>query len=155
DHPDSVPVKFILAQAYRLNSQPEEAEKLYLAVVQADSGRTNLSRLSLNHLAELLEARKEPLTALNCLAASLALDRVNPATLGQAIPLLKKHKFAAEAERLEKLAPAPPEVSTDLPKLPKAGALTKLTSAEVYRKAVVSVVLVKTGKGSGSGVCIG
>jgi S1-C subfamily serine protease/Tfp pilus assembly protein PilF len=155
NNPDSVPLQFVLAQAYRLGNQPEEAEKLYLAVVRADAGRTTLSCLSLNFLAALLDARGESLTALNCLATSLSLDRANPQTLGLSISLLKKHKFEPEAQKLAKLVTIVRPLVTDLPKLPKPGASKKLAASEIYGKAVVSVVLIKTRSGSGSGVCVG
>lgn len=155
--PDSVPLQFHLAELLRQGSQGEEAEKLYLAVVQADQGRTELSCMALNRLAALLGDRDQGLGALHCLTASLSLDRANPDTLALALALLKKHKFDAEAERFAKLAeglPAP--TSGGLPVLAKPPAdLKKHTSAELFKKAVWSVVFIDTPRGTGSGVCVG
>lgn len=155
DHPDSVPVRFHLAEAQRLSDQMEEAEKNYTAVVQADAGRSDLSWRALNGLAAMLAEKDKELPALHCLAASLYLDKVNPQTIGQAAPLLKKNKFDAEADKFAKLSAGAPTPSAELPQLPKPGEAKKLTAAEVYQKAVGSVVLIKTDKGSGSGVCVG
>ena len=155
-HPNAVPVRFFLAEALRLNNQPELAEEHYLAVIRADAGRTGLSCTALNALAATLAEKDRAMGALHCLAASLHLDRANPQTLAQAVSLLKKHKFDAEADRFAKLASAVGgSVNTDLPALPRPGKTDKLDSADLYRKAVWSVVFIKTGKGTGSGVCVG
>jgi S1-C subfamily serine protease/Tfp pilus assembly protein PilF len=155
-NPQSVLLQFFLAEALQRGDQPQEAEKLYVAVVRSDAGRTELSCRALNSLASLLTAKSQDLPALHCLSASLALDKANPQTLALALPLLKKHHFEAEADQFAKLASSlPAAVSVDLPPLPKPGQSTKYSAAELYRKAVWSVVLIKTGKGSGSGVCVG
>src|SRR5262249_53048901 len=74
----------------------------------------------------------------------------------QAVPLLKKNEFVAEAATFAKLAASlSGGATTELPALPKPGKGEKLSAAEVYQKAAWSVVLVKTAKGSGSGVCVG
>jgi S1-C subfamily serine protease len=159
-YPDSVPLKFFLAEALRLGDQPQEAEKYYLEAVQGDAGRTEVSLVSLNRLASLLAARNQPLSALDCLAASLALDRANPGTLALAIELLKKNKFEAEARQLTKLAEDLPaeagNPAAELPRLTKPAASSKKFKAtEIYNMAVPSVVLITTPKASGSGVCVG
>jgi S1-C subfamily serine protease len=156
--PGSVPLQFYLAEAQRLNNLPEDAEPNYLAVVRADQGRTGLSTLALNNLATLKAAGDQGMTALHCLVASLALDRANPRTAEQLAALLRKNKFDAEAERVSKLATAAggPAVSRgELPRLPKPDAGKTMSAAEVYRQAVPSVVLIKSGGGTGSGVCVG
>jgi S1-C subfamily serine protease/Tfp pilus assembly protein PilF len=154
--PDAVPVRFFLAEAQRLNNQADKAEENYLAVVKADCGRTDISWLSLNGLATIEAAKNKDLIALHCLAASLYLDRANPATLRAMQPILKKNKFDKEAEQVAKLLTGLSSVaSTDLPNLPKPDEGKKLTAKEIYQKAVWSVVLIKTSKGSGSGVCVG
>jgi S1-C subfamily serine protease/Tfp pilus assembly protein PilF len=159
-YPDSPPLKFFLAEALRLGDQAKESEEFYLAALQGDAGRTELSRVSLNRLAALLAARDQALSALDCLAASLSLDKANPATLAQTIELLKKNKFDAEVKVLTRLAEGLP-VSTgspagELPKLAKPGSESKkYTAAEIYKLAVPSVVLIKTERASGSGVCVG
>jgi S1-C subfamily serine protease/Tfp pilus assembly protein PilF len=154
--PESVPVRFFLAEVLRRGNQTEEAEKLYLAVVRADEGRTELSCLALNHLAAALAARDEGLSAIHCLAASLYLDRANPQTLDLLGPLLKAQRFDAEAAQLARLAAGiPAAASVGLPRLPPPQGSSKYSSEEIYRKAVWSVVLVKSGGSSGSGVCVG
>jgi S1-C subfamily serine protease/Tfp pilus assembly protein PilF len=158
-HADSVPLKYFMAEALNRGNQTEEAEKLYLEVIRGDSGRTELSCLALNALAVLL-AKEKPLSALDCLAASLTLDRGNADTLAQALTLLKQQKLDKEAEHLAKLAAglaADPAIrSVELPKLAKPDATGKQhNAADIYKKAVPSVVLIETEKGSGSGVCVG
>jgi S1-C subfamily serine protease len=156
-NPDSVPIKFFLAELLRQGNQGEEAEKLYLAVVQADQGRTELSCVALNRLAALLADRDQGPGALHCLAASLLLDRANPDTLALAVVLLKKHHFSAEAERFAKLSEGlPGAAATGLPTLAKPPAdRKKHTPAELFKKAVWSVVFIETPGGTGSGVCVG
>ncbi len=155
-HPDSPPLQFFLAEAQRLQDQPDKAEANFLAVVKADAGRTDLSWRSLNQLAAIQLAQKEEAKALNCLAASLFLDKANPQTLRKLLPLLRKEKFDKEAEQLAKLASTLPAAgSTELPALAVPAEGKKLSSKEIYQKAVWSVVLIKTSKGSGSGVCVG
>jgi hypothetical protein len=70
-----------------------------------------LSILALNSLAKSLASNDKDLPALHCLAASLYLDRVNPQTLAQMLPLLMKHKFDTESEALAKLADTLPRSS--------------------------------------------
>jgi S1-C subfamily serine protease len=151
-----VPGQFFLAEAMKQNDQAEEAEQGYLAVVHADAGRTELSCLALNRLAGLAAAKGRDLAALNCLAASLALDAANPHTLASAVPLLRKQHFDGVADQLTKLtAAAAAATRVRLPELPKPADSKTYVPAELYRKAVWSVVLIKCGKGSGSGVCVG
>jgi S1-C subfamily serine protease/Tfp pilus assembly protein PilF len=154
--PECAPAHFFMAEALRLQERNDDAEKAYLATVHADAGRTELSGVSLNRLAGILAAQDKELAALYCLASSLQLDRANPGTLTQTAALLKKAKFDAEAELVGKLTQGlPGTVARDLPKLPKPeGEPKKHTPAELYRKAVWSVVLIETAKGSGSGVCV-
>jgi S1-C subfamily serine protease/Tfp pilus assembly protein PilF len=157
-HPDAVPLKFVLAEALRRGGQPKKAEKLYLEVVRGDAGRTELSGYALNGLFLLLR-QEQPLAALDCLAASLALDRGNPNTLAAAIALLKKQKYDTEADVLGKLVQALPTLADGavaLPKLAKpVGDGKKHSAEEVYKKAAPSVVLIKLRHSSGSGVCVG
>jgi S1-C subfamily serine protease/Tfp pilus assembly protein PilF len=156
--PTSVPAQFFLAEAQRLNDQAEDAEPNYVAVVRADQGRTELSLLALNHLAAMKAAKDQGMTALHCLVTALALDKARPQTVGQLKELLKKNKFDEEAEKVAKLPTAAggPVVSrAELPKLPKPGEGKKMSAADIYQKAITSVVLIKTGSGTGSGVCVG
>jgi S1-C subfamily serine protease len=156
-HKGSVPLTFFLAEALRGGEQPEEAEKLYQAVIQGDRGRTSLSILAFNELAGLLAGRGQELAALRCLACSLYLDRANPRTQALAQPLLKKNKFEAEATQLARAsAEAPPSIGgEELPRLPKVPApAKKFTAAELYKKAAHSVVMVQAGSSGGSGVCV-
>lgn len=151
----SVPLKFYLAEGLHLSNQSDDAESLLVEVVRADAGRTNLSCLALNRLAAILGGRDDSLPALHCLAQSLHLDRANPQTIAQAAPLLKKHNFKTEADRLAQFASGSTPVSlADLPKLAAPPPAKKVTSGELYQKAAWSVVLIKTSTGSGSGFCI-
>jgi S1-C subfamily serine protease/Tfp pilus assembly protein PilF len=154
--PDSVVLHLWLARALKNGGQDEEAEKAYLFAIRNDAGRTDVSCAALNELAALLSGRKDELAALHCLAHSLYLDRVNPTTLTLARPLMEKHRLETLAGRFARLAE-----DTDLPRgepvpaLPLPGeAGPKKTSAELYKLAVPSVVLVQAGPSRGSGVCI-
>ncbi len=152
----SVPLKFYLAEALRQGNQSAEAEKLLVEVVRLDAGRTNLSCLALNNLATVVGERDDSLPALHCLAHSLYLDCANPQTISRAAPLLKKHKFYNEAEKIAKLASgSAPMVFAGFPKLPAPATVKKLSASEIYQKAAWSIVLIKTNNGSGSGFCVG
>ena len=155
-HENSVPVKYYLAQALRLNDQPNDVENLLVNVVRADAGRTNLSWLALNSLATFYGNKENGAPAMHCLTQSLFLDRANPQTIAQLVPILKKEKLTAEAEQIAKLAVGTVLIGrSDLPKLADPGELKKITSSEIYQKAIWSVVTIKTPDGSGSGVCVG
>lgn len=155
-YPDSVLLHYWLGGALTRAGQGEEAEEALLKALRGDAGRTEISPQALNELASLLVARKEEMMALHCLAASLYLDRANPRTLALARPLLNKHKFDDLAKRFTALAEEGPGAGADaLPPLPAPGeAGAKRSSAELYKLAVPSVVLVQAGEGSGSGVCV-
>jgi S1-C subfamily serine protease/Tfp pilus assembly protein PilF len=152
----SVPAKFYLAEALRLNDQLNDVEKILIDVIRADAGRTNLSCLALNALASHYGDKENSSPALYCLTQSLYLDRANPQTIAQLVPILKKQNFTAEAEKIAKLSSGSVIVGrADLPKLPVSAELKKISSAEIYQKATWSVVTIKTPTGSGSGVCVG
>ncbi len=158
-YPQCAPLKFMLAEAMRQGNQPDEAQRFYLEAIREDAGRTELSCLALNQLASLLASQEKGISALHCLATSLRVDRANPQTLKIAQQLLKKHNLVKEAEQLTMLMadlPAiPSERPATLPHLAKPTGLKKPTAAELYRTSVASVVLVRAGDTSGSGVCIG
>ena len=139
-----------------LADQPADVEKLLVEVVRTDAGRTSLSRLALNSLATHFGDKDNRAPALHCLMQSLYLDRSNPQTIAQAVPILKKQKFTDEADKIAKLSSGSAVFTrSDLPKLPVPSDSKKLGSAEIYQKATWSVVTIKTPGGSGSGVCIG
>jgi S1-C subfamily serine protease len=158
-YPDCAPLKYFLAEALRQGSRADEAQSAYLDVVHGDAGRTELSCRALDQLAELLSAQGKDLTALHCITASLSLDRANPQTLAMAQRLLKKCNFTSEAEQVAKVLADLPHAAferpAELPRLAKATEKTKRTGAELYRTSVASVVRIKCGDSSGSGVCIG
>jgi S1-C subfamily serine protease/tetratricopeptide (TPR) repeat protein len=158
-YPQCAPLKYTLAEAMRQGDQPDEAQRFYLEAIREDAGRTELSCLALNHLASLLASQEKGLSALHCLATSLRVDRANPQTLKLAQGLLKKHNLVKEAEQLTKFMADLPNVPSNrpanLPHLDKPAVLKKPTAALLYRTSVASVVLVRAGESSGSGVCIG
>jgi tetratricopeptide (TPR) repeat protein len=156
-HPDSVPLKFLLAETLRQANQPDDLDKLYTEIVREDAGKTDLTCSALNHLAQLSPKKDGDLAPLYCLALSLYADKASPQTLALAIPLLKNGKFEAEAERWGKLnAGQLTTTASGLPRLAKAEKDgKKSTTTELYKKAVWSVVFVETDKGTGSGVCVG
>ena len=154
----SVPLQYFLAEALWQSGQADAAEKLFADVIRADAGRTNLSVQSLNSVAAMLGDRDDGLPALQCLLDSLHLDRSNPQTISQAVPIMKKHKFTAEADKIASLSSGT-VVAVRKPTLPKLAVPPiggkKMSPADIYQKAIRSVVLIKTDRGSGSGVCVG
>lgn len=157
---DSIPAKFYLAEAYRRLKRFDEAEALFLAVVKADAGRTELTPRALTGLAAGLADAKKNLAALRCLAAALMVDRADPAVVGPAVELMKKEKMDAEAAAFRVVESDPAggaaAPASGLPKLPPApaAAAKRMTAAEVFRAVAASVVTIETGSGGGSGVCI-
>jgi tetratricopeptide (TPR) repeat protein len=159
-YPECAPLKFVLGEALQHGNQPDAAEKSYLDAIHSDAGRTDLSRIALNQLATLLASQDKDLSALHCLITSLGFDRGHPQTFSQTIRLLRKNKFDKEADQVAQMASGlpslPTSTHTELPRLPKPPSDSKrLTAAELYRKAVASVVLIRAGDKSGSGVCVG
>jgi S1-C subfamily serine protease len=158
-YPDCAPLKYFLAEALRQGNQPDKAQTSYLDAVHTDAGRTALSCQSLNQLASLLRAQGKDFSALHALTISLSLDRANPETLAIAHDLLEKHNLVAAAEELSKLIAdlphAPADRPAELPRLVKPTSSTKPSPATLYRTSVASVVLLRAGDKSGSGVCVG
>jgi len=154
-YPGFVPAKFALAEGLRSTGQTAEARPLLEECIRADAGHTNLSCAALNSLAELYAGEKQDWTALYCLAVSLQLDRANPDTAGRAMPLLKANRLDAEAAKLTAILTTSGNASTRLPVLvlaPKDA--KKLSSDQLFEKACPSIVLIKAGRGSGTGFCV-
>jgi S1-C subfamily serine protease len=158
-YPDCAPLMYFLAEALRQGNQPEKAQTSYLDAIHADAGRTRLSCEALKQLASLLAAANKDFAALHCLTSSLALDRNDPQTLAALQGLLKKQNLIKEAELVSQALADIPRLMADrptgLPRLPKATPSQKPPTAELYRTAVASVVLVQSEGRSGSGFCIG
>ncbi len=155
-NPNSTPVKFSMAQALAGTGQRTEAGTLLLQVVRTDAGRTILTCLALSDLGGILLQQNKEMAAIYCLAASAWTDKANPKTIERLAALLQKNGFKTEAARFSAGQPSVAVSSGTLGKLPApSGRSRKLTATLIHSKSVQSVVLIKVGRGTGTGVCIG
>jgi hypothetical protein len=102
--PESVPLRFLLAEALRAAEQGEEAQGLYVEVVRGDAGRSDLSGRALLGLASLLAGRDEDMAAPHCLALALYACRAEPAVFDAATPLLQKQHLETQAKAFARAA---------------------------------------------------
>jgi S1-C subfamily serine protease len=154
-----VPARFFLAQALKESGQTDAARDGFLQVVHDDCGRTELSMVSLNELAAISAAAGKDLAAVDCLAWSLMIDRAHGRTLQVLGPLLEKLKWANESRRLAALTTAAggsaAVANGKLPVLPAPPAARALSADQIYKASAPSVVLIRAGQSSGTGVCVG
>ncbi|MEI8195565.1 MAG: trypsin-like peptidase domain-containing protein, partial [Phycisphaerae bacterium] len=160
ESPNSVPVQHFLGIGLHRSGQVEEARKLYLNVIHADAGQTELTLWSLDALHDLCVKEEKPLAGLHCLASGLELDLANPKMLGPAVELLRKQGgFDAQVQELEKFAAGldlPLQALNRLEPLPDPPAnAAELKSEEIFAHSSGAVVLIQTGDGMGSGACVG
>lgn len=154
--PSSVPLHYQLARYLKQSGQNGEAQPLFEDVVRADSGRTELTTLSLKGLADIATAQEDEMKAIFCLAVSLTVDQANPATLRTIVPLLKKHGFAQDSTALADLMEGMPSVDRGLPQLPvPPSEARKLPATVLYQLAAPAVVLIRAGEARGSGMVVG
>ncbi|WP_439625022.1 trypsin-like peptidase domain-containing protein [Gemmata sp.] len=160
--PNFPPLLFFKAEVQSLRDLKEEAEQGFQSAARLDAGQTDVTLLALEGLARFYAAGGSDLKAAYCWAAALEVDRVDPKTVRKLLEALKKAKLDAEAERVSKLETAGgPDAATPaavrgLPPLPAPPAdPAKLAGEDLYALAAPSVVVVKSGDGSGSGVCVG
>jgi tetratricopeptide (TPR) repeat protein len=160
--PKHTPTAYYLATALHKGGQLQASEPYYLQAIRSDAGRSELTTLSLDALHDVFVRTDRPLGAIYCLAEALSLDCANPRILGHILPLLTKNGFKTEAKALSAkgssggASPVPPITGRTLPKLPyRKSNMKKRPPTEIYRTTVPSVVLIKVGKGTGTGFCIG
>lgn len=157
--PGLPPVQFFLAELQARKEMPE-AEAGFVQAIRGDAGQTDISLLALEGLSLQHAAAGRDLAVAYCWAAALECDTANPRTIQKLTEALTKAKLPAEAEKVRGLASATgtsaaPGSVRDLPALPPPGNPRKLSGEDLYARAAPSVVLLKTGEGSGSGVCVG
>ncbi len=149
----SLPAQYYLTEALRRSGQLQDATP-FLQIIHEDAGKTDLSCLALNGLANVYLANHQDQQALACLAGSLLVDRLNPDTHKLLVPVMERLRMT------DLIAPLNPAktvlVSSKLPVLPlPSRKTTPYQPAELYAQTVASVVLIKTDAGSGSGFCVG
>jgi S1-C subfamily serine protease len=153
--PNFAPLRLFLGEAYRANGQFENARDAYLAAVHSDAGRSDLSKRALLGLAVLLAGHNQEMAAVHCLATALSADRDDPQVVELIQPLLKSLGFPEELGRLKNTGPSTNAADASIRPLPLPTSAKILTGPQVFQQAVSSVVLIKCGPSSGTGICIG
>jgi hypothetical protein len=150
-------LSYYLAHTLKESGQSSGAKTLYLNAIRVDAGQSEITTRSLMELADLVREGDQDVSAADCYSNVLILDRNNADAARRLIPLLEKLDFQDQAKKLAEIASgsapetAPPRIG-ELP-LPR-GLTQKMTPAAVFRRAARSVVLIRCGDTSGSGVCI-
>lgn len=156
EHPDVLPLRIVLGRALAKAGLYDEAVAQALQVVQTDAGRTDLTKAGLRNLADGLLPKGKKLEAIWCLAWALQLDRADPRTISQALPLLSENGMEVQAEALRKVSPSDQITDTRLSALPDPPETAKpIPAAELYESVVPSIVLITRGRSSGTGFCVG
>jgi S1-C subfamily serine protease len=152
-HPKSLPGQLSLAETLIYVGEGEDAAKLFWPVIRSDAGRTDLSIRALLGLAKFFEDSKRPAQRIYCLSAAAPIRNELSA-------LLSAHKLSKLPAQLDTLDESIGSTTgggsvSDAPTvkfLKETG--EKLDSADLYERAVESVVLIDSGDGTGSGVCV-
>ncbi|HYF49734.1 MAG TPA: trypsin-like peptidase domain-containing protein, partial [Planctomycetota bacterium] len=163
DHPVGT---HLLGMAYYATKQLPEAEAAQIKAVKLDQGKTNVSIEALRMLAHLKLREKKHVDAAYCYSYVLMLDKANPQWLKEGRPFFERAELLAAATPVldSNLAlPAQPAGEGDdagatgaaLPTLEASKEQKALKAQDIYKNAANSVVLIKAGDSSGSGVCVG
>jgi S1-C subfamily serine protease len=151
-------VLLTLGIGYYATGQWEKAQASQLEAIHLDAGRTTVSIEALRNLARIYDRNKQPLSAAQCFAAVLLLDKMNPGYAREAAQFFEGAGLHEDAKALldasSSMAAPAGGASRGLPKLSAPVAGAPMDSVQLFASAVPSVVLVKTDSGSGSGVCI-
>jgi len=156
EHPEHLALQYFLADAEAAVEKLDPAKAAYVRIVQSDAGRTSLTGLALRGLANIFTRERRAMSATYCLAWCLWLDKDDPSVLSPLAGLLRNAKLEALADRVQALQKSLPPSPGALPPLPAPPPNSPaLPATRLYSATVPSVVLVRRGEASGSGVCVG
>jgi S1-C subfamily serine protease len=111
--------------------------------------------MALTDLGVVWLRRKNSLAAIYCLATAAWIDKANPNTMKLLLPLLGDNGFKSEARQLSS-GGSVTTANKALGKLPlPSGRGRKISARSIHIKCVQSVVLIKVGNATGTGVCVG
>lgn len=161
--PGHLPAVAVLGRLQLIVGKTTEAVKTLTTVVRKDAGLTSLSSDALCNLGRAYEKLGQDAEALDTLAAGLSLDCGHQPTLDAIKPLLRRHKISAPVIPNSKEDAADSGAAFTNKTATTGGKLhlptdrrskTALAVRELFEQTAGSVVLIKTGTGSGSGICI-
>ena len=153
---------FLLGTAYFVAGDFAKAEKELLAAIRLDQGRTNITVNALRGLRQIRQNSGDHEAAAYCCAHVLQLDLATPRYLDEAKAAFDKVKIGPPGDKLiqrgrQIALPAEPGRPAHGGKLPRLPVIQEgpIESAEkLFAKAAPSVVMIRAGTSTGSGVCI-
>lgn len=155
EHPDSLPLRYELADALRRSNQFDPAIAPLMEVIHGDAGRTDLSIAALVALADIRASRSDTAGAVHALATALRADLYSAVPRSALRAVLEKAGWD-EAGLLDEdvgtVAKAP--VVVEWRPLDPPAEVTVYDAAGIYQHAAASIVRVETEEGTGSGFCI-
>jgi S1-C subfamily serine protease/tetratricopeptide (TPR) repeat protein len=164
DRPDYLPAMAALGRLQRMTGKLNAAITNLTVVVTKDAGLTALTSDALCNLGvAYLDLGREP-EAIASLTTGMSLDCGHVSTLDAIKPLLQKYKIALPPETAVAIeisattagrsmpAGKKGRLKLDLLPSPKTGGT--LTVQDIFNLAASRVVVLQTGAGVGSGVCI-
>ena len=158
EHKEHPGVDLLLGLTYFVMEQWDSATQSLLTAIQRDQARTNITLESLRCLGQLQKRQTKSLAAAYCYAHVMRLDLAQPQWKSEAEEVFKQAGLEKSFERLSKAATVNVgtvnPVKVELPPLAEPSAKTKLTAESLFKQCAASVVMIKTERGSGSGVCV-
>ena len=154
-HSGFPPLHLLMGDALRDGGQNDPARDEYFQAVHDDAGRTDVSVRALASLGQLFFDANKNAAAVDCLAAALRLDAADPGALRLIQPPLKALAFTDELNRLQEIGSKAAPTPAALRPLPPPPELKPVIQSELFEKAVTSTVLIRCGRASGTGLCVG
>jgi len=155
-------IAFLLGMAYYFAEQLDKSENELLAAIHLDQGRTNITLNSLRGLRRIRERNSDYEAAAYCSAHVLQLDLATPRYLDEAEACFDQAKIGEGGQRLIQrgrqmaLTAKPGRLAPFdiLPQLPVVEEDQVYSAEQIFAKAAPSVVMIRTGTSTGSGVCV-
>jgi tetratricopeptide (TPR) repeat protein len=161
--PDHPVANHLLGIGYYATQQLSEAETAQIKAIHLDQGKTNVTIEALRMLAHLKLRQKSHPEAAYCYSYVYMLDKANPQWLTEGRPFFERADLLDLAKPVLEGGLAlsnggANDASTGesgLPHLEAAKGLKAVRPQDLYKNATNSVVLIKAGEDSGSGICVG
>ncbi len=154
-HPEELAGWYAAAEALRANGDGDAADNLFREIVRRDGGRTDLSILALQAIAERYLAEKKPLSALACLALAFDLDRYDAHTRALLLPLLASVNLPDYVAAVRRDLPLPRSERVRAAPVEGPATAAPLTAKTALLAAAPSLALVQGGDRLVLGVCLG
>ncbi len=158
-NPKNPLAKQLLGIGYYKTRQLDKVEPLLLDAIHADAGATDVTIESLRCLAWVYSNRRKLGGAIYCVAHALLLDKSNQMchrdirTFAEKAGVSKRVETRLKRIKIDRISSDIGGGELPVLKEPRKR-ISKYSASSLFRKAAESVVVIRTRRGNGSGVCV-